>query len=120
MKLVLRTKVLIGMAVLIGGYVVFFPTESAPAESSKDADRGGSGARAHALPAAPTHVASATQALYRFAHRVADGTSARALFAPHSWYVAPPPPPPPPPAPAASLVPPKPTAPPLPFQFMGS
>lgn len=37
------------------------------------------------------------------------------LFAPHSWYVAPPPPPPPP-APQAQ----QPTAPPLPFTVIGS
>ncbi|HSQ05260.1 MAG TPA: hypothetical protein VLN59_14550 [Burkholderiales bacterium] len=36
------------------------------------------------------------------------------LFAAKSWYVPPPPPPPPPPAP-----PPKPTAPPLPFTYLG-
>jgi hypothetical protein len=52
--------------------------------------------------------------------RVADSSRAEALFASHSWYVAPPPPPPPPPAPAASLAPPEPTAPPLPFQYIGS
>jgi hypothetical protein len=50
---------------------------------------------------------------------VVDQTSAGALFASHSWYVAPPPPPPvvvdTTPAP-----PPKPVAPPLPFTYMGS
>ncbi len=40
------------------------------------------------------------------------------LFAAKSWHVAPPPPPPPPP-PQAAPVPAKPTAPPLPFVFMG-
>jgi hypothetical protein len=52
--------------------------------------------------------------------RIADVAHSAALFATHSWYVAPPPPPPPPPAPAASLAPPAPTAPPLPFQYIGS
>jgi hypothetical protein len=52
--------------------------------------------------------------------RTADVAYSAALFATHSWYVAPPPPPPPPPAPAASLAPPAPTAPPLPFQYIGS
>lgn len=50
--------------------------------------------------------------------RVADASQANAMFATHSWYVAPPPPayvPPPPPPP-----PPPPTAPPLPFLFLGS
>lgn len=39
------------------------------------------------------------------------------LFAAKSWYVAPPPPPPPPPPPAPAPV--MPSAPPLPFAFMG-
>lgn len=47
--------------------------------------------------------------------RVVVPTQAAALFAPHSWYVAPPPPP----APAAPP-PPEPTAPPFPYTFIGS
>lgn len=47
--------------------------------------------------------------------RVVSPRRATSLFAPHSWYVAPPPPPPvaPPPPPA-------PTAPPFPYAFVGS
>jgi hypothetical protein len=56
--------------------------------------------------------------LTRLAHRTADEKSASALFATHSWYVAPPPPPPPPPAPP--VVPAAPQAPPLPFTLLGS
>ena len=41
------------------------------------------------------------------------------LFGVKSWYVPPPPPPPPPPAPVVVPVPVKPSAPPLPFVFMG-
>ena len=53
--------------------------------------------------------------------RTANISRAEALFAIHSWYVAPPPPPPAPaPALAAALTPPVPTAPPLPFQYIGS
>jgi hypothetical protein len=52
--------------------------------------------------------------------RIADAAHSAALFATHSWYVAPPPPPPPPPVSAALLAPPVPTAPPLPFQYIGS
>lgn len=48
-------------------------------------------------------------------HRVADAPQSAALFAAHSWYVAPPPPAPPPPPP-----PPVPTAPPFPFTYVGS
>jgi hypothetical protein len=59
------------------------------------------------------------QSLLRVAHRVADQTAAGSLFAAHSWYV-PPPPPPPAPVVTAPVAPPKPTAPPLPFTFMGS
>ncbi len=49
------------------------------------------------------------------AARVVASTHAGALFAKHTWYVAPPPKPAPPPPP-----PPEPTAPPLPFTFLGS
>jgi hypothetical protein len=49
--------------------------------------------------------------------RVFKDTAAADLFAAHSWYVAPPPPPP---APVVYQPPPAPTAPPLPFVFMGS
>ena len=49
-------------------------------------------------------------------NRVVASTQAAALFAPHSWYVAPPPPPPSPPPPP----PPQPTAPPFPYTFVGS
>ncbi len=49
------------------------------------------------------------------AERVVASTHAGALFAKHTWYVAPPPKPAPPPPP-----PPEPTAPPLPFTLLGS
>jgi len=47
--------------------------------------------------------------------RVADNSHAAALFAAHSWYVAPPPPPPVTPPP-----PPPPQTPPFPYVFLGS
>jgi hypothetical protein len=117
MKIALRTKVLIGAAALVAAYVVFMPAEPTAAEAS-DSGRPAAGKRAQAAHATPGREASAAEALALFAHRVADATSSASLFAAHSWYVAPPPPPPPPPT--ASLAPPKPTAPPLPYQFMGS
>ena len=117
MKIALRTKVLLGAAALIGAYVVFTPAERAVEAS--DSERPAAGRRVQASHAGPAREASAAEALALFAHRVADATSSGSLFAAHSWYVAPPPPPPPPPS-AASLVPAKPTAPPLPYQFMGS
>ncbi len=58
---------------------------------------------------------AAAKFLFALAHRTADASNADALFAPKSWYVAPPPPPPPLP-----VAPPPPTAPPLPFAFLGS
>jgi hypothetical protein len=118
MKLTLRTKLLVGAAALIGAYIIFSPAESVTAVGERQTEYVPAGTRARA-PQAAAHGAGAAQALALFAHRVADETAAGALFAAHSWYVAPPPPPPPPPS-AASLVPPKPTAPPLPYQFMGS
>jgi hypothetical protein len=57
--------------------------------------------------------------LTRLAHRTAESAGADALFASHSWHVAPPPPPPPPPAPPPAA-PAAPTAPPLPFTLLGS
>ena len=47
--------------------------------------------------------------------RTADASHAAALFAAHSWYVAPPPPPP-----AVPPPPPPPEAPPFPYTFVGS
>ena len=130
MKLALRTKVLAGVALAIGAYITFSPSdttvevaknsERAPAaarvRTPKPTAQGGGAARA---PHASTTAGGATQALALFAHRVADATEAASLFAAHSWYVAPPPPPAPPVS-AVPQPPPKPTAPPLPYQFMGS
>jgi hypothetical protein len=56
--------------------------------------------------------------LTQLAHRTSNSNTADALFATHSWYVAPPPPPPPPPT--APVVAAAPTAPPLPFTLLGS
>ena len=53
--------------------------------------------------------------LFAIAHRTVDASRAGELFAPKSWYSPPPPPPPPAPVPLAA-----PTAPPLPYTFVGS
>jgi len=58
---------------------------------------------------------AAASALFAAAKRTADASRASALFATRSWYTPPPPPPPAPPAPEAV-----PTAPPLPYAFLGS
>jgi len=68
-----------------------------------------------AHPAAPAPARPKPQASSHIAERTADASHAEALFAAHSWYVAPPPPPPPPPVP-----PPPPEAPPFPYTFVGS
>jgi len=121
MKAALRTKVLIGAALAITGYVVFGPGDAQTVEVAKSADRA-TGPRAthsqqtHSLRRDPAQI------LYFLTHRVADGDSSQSLFAAHTWYT--PPPPPPPPAPAltaaqeAALR--APVAPPLPYAFMGS
>jgi len=110
-----RGKWLTGIAALIAAYVAFGPKDSASVEP----------ARAAARPAAHTaHAVTSTlsvpvaRSLLALAHRVVDPTAAGALFATHSWFVAPPPPPP---APEVKPEPPpKPVAPPLPFTYMGS
>ncbi len=115
MNLSKRGKWLTGIAALIAAYVAFGPKDSASVEP----------ARAAARPAAHTaHAVTSTlsvpvaRSLLALAHRVVDPTAAGALFATHSWFVAPPPPPP---APEVKPEPPpKPVAPPLPFTYMGS
>jgi len=110
-----RGKWLTGIAALIAAYVAFGPKDSDSVEPAKAAAR----------PAAhTTHAVTSTvsvpvaRSLLALAHRVVDPTAAGALFATHSWFVAPPPPPP---APEVKPEPPpKPVAPPLPFTYMGS
>jgi len=65
-------------------------------------------AHAKAAPAVQPHTLIANG-------RVVPSTQSSHLFAPHSWYVAPPPPPP-----VAEEAPPAPTAPPLPYTYVGS
>lgn len=59
---------------------------------------------------------AAARFLLAAAKRTDDASQADELFAPKSWYT-PPPPPPPPPAPTPEAAP---TAPPLPYTFLGS
>jgi len=110
-----RSKLLLGVAALVAAYVMFGPKDSDSIEPARASSAG--------LPR-PQHVAATSvsapvaRSLLALAHRVVEQTAAGALFATHSWYVAPPPPPPPPVEMEAP--PPKPTAPPLPFTYMGS
>jgi hypothetical protein len=112
-KVTLRTKVLIGMALGCAGWIVMMPDTSQTIEPVR-----GTAAGAHAPRAAPSTRKSPTEnASFRMSDRIVKDTTAAALFSAHSWYVAPPAPPP---APVVAQPPPVPTAPPLPFAFMGS
>ncbi len=121
----LRTKVLIGIAVACAGYVVLMPDASQtiePTHSVNAPQRGAGTPRAPVpsrviRPAQADHKSPVMNALFHLSDRIVKNTAAAALFSPQSWYVAPPPPPP---APVVYQPPPAPTAPPLPFAFMGS
>lgn len=119
MNLTKRGKWLTGIAAAVAAYVAFGPKDPDPIEPTRTT---AGSAHAHVAAAGPGSAVSAPLArtLEQLAHRVVEGSGAGALFAAHSWYVAPPPPPPPPPPSAASLAPPAPTAPPLPYQYIGS
>lgn len=83
------------------------PPRRAPRPAAIGAERSGAPAPPQAAPAASEASPASS--------RVIASTHAAALFARHSWYVAPPPKPPPPPPP-----PPEPKAPPLPYTLVGS
>lgn len=119
MKHLTRSRILVALALGIGAYVFLSggDDEVSPASSSKGA--------AHSARQVGEHHAHserslAVPTLAMLEHRVDAGTAPQALFASHTWYK---PPPPPPPAPivtqAQSQVVHTPTAPPLPFEFMG-
>jgi hypothetical protein len=119
-KLGLRVKILLGVAALCLGYIVFMPNDSQTVEPARAPIQGG------ALKPAPAHrpavrgvdrKARSQVAYSQAADRLVKDTSAAALFSVQSWYIAPPAPPP---APVIVQAPPPPTAPPLPFAFMGS
>ena len=121
MKIALRTKILIGVAIAVLGYIVLMPDDSqtveparvghGPAESTAPATRLQETVRAR------DHKARTFDAALKTSDRLVKDTVAGALFAVQSWYVAPPPPPP---APVVVQAAPPPSAPPLPFAFMGS
>ena len=129
-KITLRTKALIGIAVVCAGYIVLMPDASQtiePTRGSSTPSRGagapGATAPSTAAPSRAIHPAQAGRkspvmnASFGPSDRIVKDTAAASLFSAHSWYVAPPPPPP---APVVYQPPPAPTAPPLPFAFMGS
>ncbi len=130
-KITLRTKALIGIAVACAGYIVLMPdapqtiepthATSAPSHGAGTTPRAaapGAAAPSHAIhPAQAGRKSPVMNASFGPSDRIVKDTAAASLFSPHSWYVAPPPPPP---APVVYQPPPAPTAPPLPFAFMGS
>ena len=120
-NLTLRAKVLIGVALACSAYVVLTPQTSGTVEPAREPN--GEAANVtrtpHLIkPASEARKARAMNASLHLADRIVKDTAANALFSAQSWYVAPPAPPPA--APAAYQPPPAPTAPALPFVFMGS
>jgi hypothetical protein len=124
-KITLRTKALIGIAVVCAGYIVLMPDASQtiePTHATSTPARG-AGAPGATTPSRAIHPAQVGRkspvmnASFAPSDRIVKDTAAASLFSPQSWYVAPPPPPP---APVVYQPPPAPTAPPLPFAFMGS
>ena len=114
-----RTNILIATAVMVAAYVVFGPTDAPTVDVAARNDQAASRVREPKADTRPPQ--SARLSLLSLAHRVNSAAEAGALFATHSWYVPPPPPPlPPPAATTGSLTPPLPTAPPLPFAYMGT
>jgi hypothetical protein len=129
-KITLRTKALIGIAVVCAGYIVLMPDSSQtiePTHATGTPPRGAgatvttvprAGAPSRAIhPAQAGRKSPVMNASFAPSDRIVKDTAAASLFSPQSWYVAPPPPPP---APVVYQPPPAPTAPPLPFAFMGS
>lgn len=119
MALTGRIKLLLAVATAVAIYVVVSAPDSSPAVGNAPQREG---ARAGTQPAhrnvSSTSGPDASAMLARISRRVTAGEAAPALFQVQSWYKAPPPPPP---APyVAPPPPPPPTAPPLPFNVMGS
>ena len=116
MNLTTRGKWLSGIAAAVAAWVFFGPKDTDSVELSHGAAH--PAVRTAAVAASATAPRSLPGLLQALAQRVADPAAAPALFAAHSWYVAPPPPPAP--VVAAPEAPPKPVAPPLPYKLIGS
>ncbi|GAC1328711.1 MAG: hypothetical protein NVS1B6_01820 [Steroidobacteraceae bacterium] len=111
----LRTKCLIALAVGCAGWIVMMPESSPIIEPTHGP---GAAPSTHGGREVPSGRKSPVlNASLRLSDRIVKDTTAASLFSPQSWYVAPPAPPP---APVAVRAPAVPTAPPLPFAFMGS
>lgn len=114
MELAAREKWLIGAAIGVGALVYLTAPRSSTVEPAAV-----HGPRAPVAKLSIARSGSGTM-LADFAHRVVGDAAAGALFAAHSWYTPPPPPPPPPKVAAIVRAPVVPTAPPLPYAYMGS
>jgi hypothetical protein len=112
-----RARALIGVALAIASYVMFGHADVPTVEAARNNPTPAAvrGPHAKVVPAQ-----NAMRSLLLLAHRVSDTAASGALFATHSWYVPPPPPPAPSTSTAESLTPPVPTAPPLPFTYIGT
>ncbi len=111
-------KVIYGVLIAISLGLAIFGQPGSDTSAAAPASAHAAASGRQAPPPRSTLSADTAALLTRLAHRGADSTSSRDLFAAHSWYVPPPPPPPPPPAPP--VAPSKPTPPALPFVFLGS
>ena len=120
MTVSVRARVLLIIALGVIAYIVFSPADS---DSPVEAVNPKGSSRIHAASSAATYTRLAAPSVTALANRVTGGDSAAALFAAHSWYT---PPPPPPPAPVPTLTAQQaaalraPTAPPMPFAYMGT
>ena len=121
MKITLRAKILIGVALSVVGYIVLMPDDSQTVEPAHEgvrpADPAAPATKRHENAHGTDHKARSLDATLKISDRLVKDTVAGALFAVQSWYIAPPAPPP---ARVAVQAPPPPSAPPLPFAFMGS
>jgi hypothetical protein len=117
----LRRMIIVAVLLVIGlGGAALYLVHAHRLETQRQAEVGLAEARARAIARAKAAArakaeAAATAAPLVAESRVARSKQAEEMFAPHSWYVAPPPPPP-----AAEEAPAAPTAPPLPYAYVGS
>jgi hypothetical protein len=120
-KISLRAKILIGVALSVVGYIVLMPDDSQTVEPAHEgvrpADPAAPATKRHENAHGTDHKARSLEAALKISDRLVKDTVAGALFTVQSWYIAPPAPPP---ARVVVQAPPPPSAPPLPFAFMGS
>ncbi len=114
-----RAKVLIGVALACAVYVIWMPNSGDTVEPTRAGSANGLPGRAQITRSTTATNLGSPLVRTSFAGslRVVKDSAAAALFGAHSWFVAPPAPPP---SVAVVQAPPVPTAPPLPFAYMGT